>query len=93
MVAAAAMKLFVRLEAVDSNGLLPLRAADKAFVRAFDFRRHRQKVLPAHLEAFPAADPLAASDLRPPFPLPSTIASRWPPASTDLLAAKPGFPH
>ena len=53
MVSAAAKKLPVRLEAVDSNGLLPLRAADHAYVRAFDFRRHLQKVLPAHLAGFP----------------------------------------
>jgi hypothetical protein len=31
MVAAAARKLTVHLEMVDSNGLLPLRAADRAF--------------------------------------------------------------
>jgi hypothetical protein len=46
-----------RLEALDSNGLLPLRAGEKAFVRAFDFRRQLQKVLPGQLLAFPAADP------------------------------------
>ena len=33
MVSAAAKKLAVRLQAVDSNGLLPLRAADHAYIR------------------------------------------------------------
>jgi ligand-binding SRPBCC domain-containing protein len=47
MVAAAAKKLSVRLEAVDSDGLLPIRATDQAFLRAFDCRRFFQKELPA----------------------------------------------
>src|SRR5271168_4107084 len=38
MLAAAANKLPVRLEAVDSNGLLPLRATGQIFARAYDFR-------------------------------------------------------
>lgn len=90
MVTVAAKKLSVRLEAVDSNGLLPLRAADKAFVRAFDFRRHLQKVLPTHLEAFPRADPLAAYDLHEAPRLASTITRRWPPATPTLLEGRLG---
>src|SRR5208337_593575 len=43
MVASAAKKLPVRLEAVDSNGLLPLNASDQVALRAFDFRRFLQK--------------------------------------------------
>ena len=35
----------VRLEAVDGNGLLPLRAADRAFPTAYAFRRHLQQTL------------------------------------------------
>lgn len=88
MVAAAGRKLSVRLEAVDSNGLLPVRAADHAFARAFDFRRHLQKVLPAHLESFPAANPLSHARLPAAPPLSKTIVSRWPTASASLLAAK-----
>lgn len=90
MVSAAAQKLCVRLEAVDSNGLLPLRATDKAFVRAFDFRRHLQKVLPANLEAFPAVAPLGGAGLPASPLLPSSIALRWPPASPGLLESKSG---
>ncbi len=93
MVSAAAKKLGVRLEAVDSNGLLPLRAADHAYIRAFDFRRYLQKVLPAHLQEMPAAEPFNAPGLaklpRPPR-LQETIVSRWSPASQALLQAKPG---
>jgi deoxyribodipyrimidine photo-lyase len=90
MVTVAAKMLSVRLEGVDSNGLLPLRAADKSFVRAFDFRRHLQRVLPAHLEAFPAADPLATYDLHEAPGLASPIALRWPPAQSALLKGRHG---
>ncbi|MEQ1473625.1 MAG: deoxyribodipyrimidine photolyase [Candidatus Acidiferrum sp.] len=93
MVSAAAKKLPVRLEAVDSNGLLPLRAADHAYIRAFDFRRYLQNVLPAHLQEFPAAEPLNPVELAN-FPKPprlsETIVSRWPAASKTLLERRPG---
>jgi deoxyribodipyrimidine photo-lyase len=86
MVAAAGSRLPVRLEAVDSNGLLPLRAADKDFVTAAHFRRFLQRVLPEHLEQAPAEDPLAE-----PLPprlkaLPAAIVRRWPAADAGLLA-------
>ena len=58
MVAAAAQRVDVRLQTVDANGLLPLRATDKARDRAFDFRRMLQKELRPHLGQFPVADPL-----------------------------------
>ena len=58
MVAAAGQSLTVRLESVDSNGLLPLRAADQAFPTAYAFRRFLQRVLPEHLAQLPDADPL-----------------------------------
>lgn len=57
MVAAAGKKIAVALEAVDSNGLLPIHATDRVFGRAFDFRRFLQKNLPAHLDDFPDANP------------------------------------
>jgi deoxyribodipyrimidine photo-lyase len=59
----AAAKLPVRLEQVDGNGLLPLRATDHAFATAMAFRRELQRKLPAHLE-LPSADPLRAKGLR-----------------------------
>jgi len=59
MLRAAARKLTVRLEPVEGCGLLPLRATDKVFSRAVDFRRHLQKHLRPHLGEFPAAAPLS----------------------------------
>lgn len=82
MLAAAAEQLRVRLEAIDSNGLLPLRAAGKAFVGAYPFRRFLQKQLPRHLGAFPRRDPLRGLALPQLAALPAAIAKKWP--ATDL---------
>jgi deoxyribodipyrimidine photo-lyase len=85
MVSAAAKKVPIRLEAVDSNGLLPMAAADKEFSTAYSFRRFLQKEILSHLADIPLEDPLAEG-LPPPSPLPTTVARRWPEASADLLA-------
>ena len=80
MVAAAGKKLGdlgVRLEQVDGNGLLPLRAADRTFTAAQHFRRHLQKELPRHLAAFPTADPLDGLAL-PRASIPAAVRARWP---------------
>ncbi|MEM9695577.1 MAG: deoxyribodipyrimidine photolyase, partial [Myxococcota bacterium] len=88
MVAAAAKQLDgVRLEAVDSNGLYPLRATDKTFNRAVDFRRHLQKSLAPHLGERPAIDPLAEYDLGA-APIPSAVSEGWTRANDELLSGK-----
>ena len=86
MVAAAASQLPIRLESVDSNGLLPMRATDRIFTTAFSFRAFLQKELPTHLEQFPKQNPLACVKLPPIQSLPSEITRRWPPVSAKLLA-------
>jgi deoxyribodipyrimidine photo-lyase len=86
MVAAAARKLPVKLEAVDSNGLLPLRAAEQEFPTAYAFRRFLQKELPLHLPCLPAADPLrGVSGVE--VGLPPRWAPRAPPDSPAEAAA------
>ena len=89
MVAAAGARLPVLLEAVDSNGLLPLRAPQKAFATAYHFRRFLQKELPEHLYALPDAYPLRRLDAAPPSALPDVVAQRWPAASPELLRRTP----
>jgi deoxyribodipyrimidine photo-lyase len=90
MIEAASKKLPVRLEAVDSNGLLPMRATTQAFTRAFDFRRFLQKQLPAHLSQSPVTNPLSSATRLPRLAnLPKSILSRWPAADADLLNGKP----
>jgi deoxyribodipyrimidine photo-lyase len=86
MVASAARRLNVALESVDSNGLLPLATADRAFTSAFHFRRFLQRELPAHLGEIPRQIPFAGSDLQRMHALPSGIGERWAPAEAGLLA-------
>ena len=86
MVAAAGRKLPVRLEQVDGNGLLPLRAAPKAFTHAYHFRRFLHRELPQHLGDAPVRNPFRNSQLPTLDVLPEPITRRWPPASPELLA-------
>jgi len=89
MVSQAGGRLGVRAERVDSNGLLPLQAADRAFATALSFRRFLQKQLPSRLEDFPCADSLAAVRLPAIGRLPAEIERRWPPAGSPLLSGSP----
>jgi len=86
---AAAQKVDVRMEAVDGNGLYPMRATPKVFARAVDLRRHLQKNLPEHLNDRPTADPLKKHGLPELDAIPAAIAERWPAASEDLLKGAP----
>jgi deoxyribodipyrimidine photo-lyase len=85
VVARAAGEAAVRMEQVDSCGLLPMLAAGKTFKTAASFRRFLQAALPEHLAAFPTKDPLATLDLPRLDGLPGKIARRWPAASEALL--------
>ena len=87
MLHAVATRLTVRIEAVDSNGLLPMRAADRTFPTAYGFRRFLQRHLPANLPAAPAPDPLAALRPLPTVVIPADIFERWPSAALDDASA------
>lgn len=89
MVASAAARVGVRMEAVDSNGLLPLAAAPRAFERAVDFRRFLQRSLAAHLADVPAETP--DFDVPPPTGLPDLAPAAWPPADLAALRAPGGL--
>lgn len=86
MVAAAAAKLPVRLELVDGNGLLPLRATAAASATAYAFRRILQKNLRAHLDAMPVAEPLAAAPRLTSPILPPEWGHRWRAADPALFS-------
>jgi deoxyribodipyrimidine photo-lyase len=90
MVEAVGRRLPIRLEAVDSNGILPLEATDRVFLTAFSFRRFLQGELREHLRAVPQRDPLARASLRPPPILPKKITKKWPAATKELLRTDPG---
>ncbi len=88
MIAAAAARVDVRIEAVDGNGVHPLRAADRVFPTAFAYRAHLQKTLARHLDDVPKADPLAGVRLPAP-PALDDVLTRWAEARPELLAGTP----
>lgn len=92
MIEAAASQIDVRFELVDSNGMLPMRAAEKVYARAYDFRRFLQKNLLPHLADVPARDPLLRVNLPAMKTLPAAITERWPMAQpAELLKSKVGL--
>ncbi|MEZ4461844.1 MAG: deoxyribodipyrimidine photolyase [bacterium] len=82
MTDAAAAKIGVRMERVDSNGIYPMRHTDRVFSRAHDFRRHLQKTIAPHLLEFPNPNPLHGLALPKPT-LPDV--SRWPKADVAQI--------
>ncbi|QDT29173.1 deoxyribodipyrimidine photolyase [Gimesia panareensis] len=84
-----APRLPVSLEAIDSNGLLPLRAASQVYPTAYAFRRFLHKELPPHLLETPKTNPLTHFKLPELKKLPGDILKRWPMASDELLQATP----
>lgn len=87
MLDAASARLTTRLEAVDSNGLLPMRAEPRTFLTALSFRAHLQRTLPDMLADWPAAIDL--TDLARPSDglVPSAVARRWPETPREALTA------
>ncbi|MCA9186127.1 MAG: deoxyribodipyrimidine photolyase, partial [Planctomycetales bacterium] len=85
MVAAAADRVGCRMELIDGNGLLPLRAADRVFPLAHSFRRFLQKTLPEHLAHVPQAAPLTRLAGHAPANLPADLQRKWPPMSPTTL--------
>lgn len=89
MTDAAARKADVALDAVDSNGLIPLAAHGRAFATARSYRAFVQKHLAEHLTAFPEDAPLARLARAPRMTAaPSNIAKRWPEATDQLLTGR-----
>lgn len=87
MVSSAASNLGVKLEKVDSNGVLPVRATDEVFKTAYAFRRFLQKNLREHLCQMPEADPLSVGLPRL-KELPADIGQRWPSAGEALRRSR-----
>ncbi len=85
MVASAAREVPVLMEAVDSNGLLPVRQPEKPYPSAYAFRRFLQKELPPHLMEFPKVNALSNAKLPSAKHLPPEITKRWPTVSLQLL--------
>jgi deoxyribodipyrimidine photo-lyase len=75
----------VRMEAVDSNGIIPVADHGRAFPTARGYRAFMQRVLKAHVRNVPDMDPLRLLESNSIAVLPGNIASSWPPASPSLL--------
>ena len=89
MVRAAARDLPIKMEAVDSNGLFPMRMTDRVFSTALSFRRVLQQELPNLLDRFPKQDPLSGPSI-PVLPgIPSEITEQWPPAAGEAMESSP----
>ena len=93
LVASAAKRVVVRLEQVDSNGLLPLRATEKVFPTAFSFRRFLAKHLGPHLEQPPEPDPLKRLRVPRIASLPDDLLKRWPAAEFPVDLARLPIDH
>ena len=89
MLDVAAQRVSVLLEAVDGNGLAPLRATEKSYPTAYTFRRYLQKALPEFLESVPDHDPLAGLEGLPAPEIPAEVLDRWPKA--NLTGGGGGF--
>jgi len=88
MVKAAAARVDVRLEVVDSNGLVPL-VRERTFAAAAHYRRFMQKRLVAALADAPSDHPFRGARLSRLPSVPAAIRRRWPPAGARLLSATP----
>jgi deoxyribodipyrimidine photo-lyase len=91
MAEAAMKQVGCRFELVDSNGLLPMRVAPRAFGRAVDFRRFLQKELGPWLDRFPAEDVFQGMRLPAAAEYPE-IEKHWPMATSDLPALAASLP-
>jgi deoxyribodipyrimidine photo-lyase len=84
MIGAAGRRMTARLEAVDANGILPMRATDKVFLTAYSFRAYLQRTFRHCLGAWP--ETMSFKGL-PPASLPPALAERWPATPLDQLRA------
>lgn len=91
MVEAVVPHVPVGFELVDSNGLFPMRATERVFARAYDFRRFLQKHLVDHLEEMPEPDPLAGSRLAKLTALDESIEEQWPAADLAAFSKRAGL--
>ncbi|MEZ4381505.1 MAG: hypothetical protein R3A79_09155 [Nannocystaceae bacterium] len=86
MIEAAAAALPVRLEVIDSCGIVPLRATERVFPTAYAFRRVLQRTLPRYLDDWPRPRPLFQLEIPTLAESPAQLlGARWAPASDALL--------
>ena len=92
MLTAAAQQVSTRLEAVDSNGLIPVEEHQRAFHSARAYRAFAQRSLRQHLRSFPADEPLgqlSCGMVR--RNIPSAVRGRWPALDSKALRHPDGL--
>ncbi len=72
-----------RFELVDSNGILPLRAADRTFTVAHSYRRFMQKEVSKYWKEAPKRSPFQRLELPKIEEGLSSFVKKWPPAKLD----------
>lgn len=87
MTSTAGRNLDVRLSAVDSNGIVPIRSTPKAFPTAYSFRSWFQKNGRQDLLDRPLEEPLRALKSRAAPAIPGGLTERWPMRSLEELAS------
>lgn len=85
MVAAAGRRIDARLEAVDANGVLPMRGTNKVFLTAYSFRSYLQGTLREHLLQWPTA--ITLDDLPRCPAVSADVRQRWPATPASVLEA------
>ena len=90
MLDAAAAQVPVRVEAVDSNGIIPVAEHGRAFPTARGYRAFVQRVLKNHVTTVPESDPTSTLGSGRMPALRPDITRRWPPAGAALLANNGG---
>ena len=85
MIASAATQVGCCMEAVDTNGILPVALAGRAIPMAHGFRAHLQKNLRGQLRQWPAATPLRALARRRRASISREVLDRWPAATAGTL--------
>jgi deoxyribodipyrimidine photo-lyase len=89
MTTALASRVSIRVEAVDSNGLIPVASHGRAFPTARGYRAFMQRNLKDHLRQFPLEEPVSLVAALPRLrTIPGGVRSRWPSLS-DLELAHP----
>ena len=86
MISSAAAQVRTRMEAVDTNGILPVATAERAFPTARGFRAHLQRNLRAHLPDWPARAPLERLPRIRRATLSRGILAKWPAATAATLS-------
>ncbi|MGB1274198.1 MAG: deoxyribodipyrimidine photolyase, partial [Nannocystaceae bacterium] len=83
MIHAASAQVRVKMDMVDSNGLLPLRAGGRLFGTAASFRRHMQRAMPDLLSTQPTRSAKGVGRAV----LPAEITRRWPAVTSRELTS------